>query len=42
MKDVILIRVDGGKVWGISMGHVKRSLILAQALADKYKIINNI
>ena len=36
----MLFRVDGGKVWGISMGHIKRSLILSTALAkNKYRVI---
>ncbi|MDD5005993.1 MAG: DUF354 domain-containing protein [Candidatus Omnitrophica bacterium] len=39
MKKVILFRVDGGKVWGISTGHIRRSLILANVLSSKYKII---
>lgn len=32
MKNLLLYRVDGGKVWGISLGHVKRSLMLASQL----------
>ncbi|GAX62915.1 spore coat polysaccharide biosynthesis protein, predicted glycosyltransferase [Candidatus Scalindua japonica] len=39
MKETILFRVDGGKVWGISFGHIYRSLILASVLARKNKII---
>jgi spore coat polysaccharide biosynthesis predicted glycosyltransferase SpsG len=39
MKRTVLFRVDGGKVFGISMGHIKRCLILAKALADTYKTV---
>jgi len=34
-----LLRVDGGHVWGVAMGHVRRSLLLAKALAHKYNFI---
>ncbi|GAA5262994.1 UDP-2,4-diacetamido-2,4,6-trideoxy-beta-L-altropyranose hydrolase [Methanocalculus sp. MC3] len=34
-----MIRVDGGKIWGVSMGHIKRSLSLAEELKNKYDII---
>ena len=30
----IIYRVDGGRVWGVSMGHIKRALISANALAN--------
>lgn len=39
MKRTVLFRVDGGRVFGISMGHIKRCLLLASALANKYKIV---
>ena len=39
MKKDVLFRVDGGKVFGISMGHIKRCLILARALADQYTAV---
>jgi spore coat polysaccharide biosynthesis predicted glycosyltransferase SpsG len=39
MKRAILFRVDGGKVWGTSMGHVKRALLLAENLRDKYDVV---
>lgn len=39
MKNPILFRVDGGKVWGISLGHVKRSLVLASALSHAGKVL---
>lgn len=39
MKKIALFRVDGGKVIGISMGHVKRCLLLSRALTDKYKVV---
>lgn len=39
MEKVLLFRVDGGKVWGISMGHIKRSLLLANVLLDNYKVV---
>jgi len=32
MTERVLFRVDGGKVWGVSMGHIKRSLLLADVL----------
>ncbi|MCX5816451.1 MAG: hypothetical protein NTX75_09455 [Proteobacteria bacterium] len=35
----VLFRVDGGRVWGVSMGHVRRSLILSSQLENEYKII---
>ncbi|HNX82012.1 MAG TPA: hypothetical protein PKL77_07700 [Candidatus Omnitrophota bacterium] len=34
-----MIRVDGGRVWGISTGHITRELIVAKALSKWYKII---
>lgn len=37
MKNLIF-RVDGGNVWGVSMGHVKRTLHLATELRQKYNI----
>lgn len=39
MKKKILFRVDGGRVWGISMGHLRRCLILATALSARFKVI---
>lgn len=39
MKKTILFRVDGGKVWGTSMGHIKRAILLAGKLRYKYDII---
>ena len=39
MENLILFRVDGGKVWGISLGHVKRSLVLASALSRAGKVL---
>ncbi len=39
MKETVLFRVDGGKVWGISMGHIKRSLLLSSLLAEEYRIV---
>lgn len=39
MRKTILFRVDGGKVWGVSMGHLKRSLLLADALRERYHIV---
>lgn len=38
-KDKIIYRVDGGRVWGISMGHIKRALILAHALKRTNDIV---
>lgn len=32
----ILFRVDGGRVWGVSLGHLMRSLIIAKQLLSKY------
>jgi spore coat polysaccharide biosynthesis predicted glycosyltransferase SpsG len=34
----LLFRVDGGKVWGVSMGHVQRCLALSELLADQYEM----
>jgi len=34
MKNVFLFRVDGGKVWGVSSGHINRCLLVARALPD--------
>ena len=39
IKPAILFRVDGGRVWGVAMGHIKRSLVLAKALANQYHFI---
>jgi spore coat polysaccharide biosynthesis predicted glycosyltransferase SpsG len=39
MANLILYRVDGGKVWGISLGHVKRSLMLASRLKPSANIL---
>ncbi len=39
MRRTVLFRVDGGRVWGISMGHLKRALLLAGRLADSYRIV---
>ena len=39
MEKNLLYRVDGGKVWGISMGHVRRASIVAGALARDFKIV---
>jgi spore coat polysaccharide biosynthesis predicted glycosyltransferase SpsG len=39
MTNLILYRVDGGKVWGISLGHVKRSLMLASHLVRSAEVI---
>jgi len=38
MKKRLLFRVDGGNVWGVSMGHLKRSLILAEHLKNDFEI----
>ena len=38
LKEKVIYRVDGGRVWGVSMGHVKRALISAQALKDRYDV----
>jgi UDP-2,4-diacetamido-2,4,6-trideoxy-beta-L-altropyranose hydrolase len=38
-KKLIIFRVDGGKVWGISSGHIKRSTILASDLKDQFDIL---
>lgn len=35
MTETVLFRVDGGKIWGVSMGHIKRSLLLADVLKGK-------
>ena len=38
-KDKIIYRVDGGRVWGVSMGHVKRAMISAMHLANLYEVV---
>lgn len=38
-KQTILYRVDGGRVWGISMGHVNRALITASCLKKTHNVI---
>ncbi|TNC94011.1 MAG: flmD [Stygiobacter sp.] len=32
----ILVRADGGKIWGLSMGHIYRTLAVAQELRDHH------
>ncbi|EKD28521.1 MAG: hypothetical protein ACD_79C00287G0028 [uncultured bacterium] len=39
MKKTIIFRVDCGKVWGISMGHILRAFTLARELKKKYNIV---
>ena len=39
MKRVLLFRVDGGRVFSVSMGHLIRALTLAKRLQNQYKII---
>jgi UDP-2,4-diacetamido-2,4,6-trideoxy-beta-L-altropyranose hydrolase len=39
MMKNILYRVDGGRVWGVSMGHVKRALLVAEKIPKSYNII---
>lgn len=39
MKRTLLFRVDGGKIWGTSMGHIRRAILLAAKLKDKYEVI---
>ncbi len=39
MKKNALFRVDAGKVWGTSMGHIKRALLLSEHLTRKYDIL---
>ena len=39
MKKTLLFRVDGGRIWGTSMGHIRRALLVAGALKDKYDVI---
>lgn len=39
MKKMVLYRVDGGKVWGISMGHIRRSLLVADAFSETCRVI---
>jgi len=38
MKKKLLYRVDGGNVWGVSMGHLKRALIIAEQLKKNFDI----
>lgn len=35
----ILFRVDAGKVWGVSMGHLQRCLLIASKLKARHRII---
>lgn len=39
MKKTLLFRVDGGRVWGTSMGHTRRALLLAGKLKDRYDTV---
>lgn len=39
MKNLFLFRVDGGKIWGVSTGHIARMLLLAKLLKSKFRII---
>lgn len=39
MKKIALYRVDGGKVWGTSMGHIKRAVLLSEQLRRKYDVL---
>jgi len=39
IKKPLLYRVDGGNVWGISMGHLKRALIIVEKLHEDYDIL---
>jgi len=39
MKKKLLFRVDGGNVWGISIGHIKRAHYLATQLKGIYDIV---
>lgn len=32
----VLVRADGGKIWGLSMGHIYRTLAIAQELRDHH------
>jgi len=32
----VLFRVDGGRIWGVSMGHIFRCMALAKELQNKY------
>ena len=38
MFSKILFRVDGGRIWGVSMGHVFRCLALAMELRKRYQV----
>ncbi|MCU7834978.1 MAG: hypothetical protein KZQ83_06940 [gamma proteobacterium symbiont of Taylorina sp.] len=38
-KKQILVRVDAGKVWGISMGHARRIILLTEKLRNQYDIV---
>jgi len=37
-QEKVIYRVDGGRVWGISMGHIKRAMISATALKGLYEV----
>lgn len=39
MKKTIVFRVDAGKVWGTSTGHIKRALLLLDKLKEKYNVV---
>jgi len=39
IKKTIFFRVDGGNVWGISMGHIHRCLLLSKLLKNQYDIV---
>jgi spore coat polysaccharide biosynthesis predicted glycosyltransferase SpsG len=36
-KKTLAVRVDGGKVWGTSLGHIKRQILLARELKNSYE-----
>tara|TARA_R110002110_G_scaffold269913_1_gene485612 strand:- start:6743 stop:7756 length:1014 start_codon:yes stop_codon:yes gene_type:complete len=37
-QEKVIYRVDGGRVWGVSMGHIKRAMISATALKGLYEV----
>lgn len=39
MKPIALFRVDGGKIWGVSMGHLRRCLLVAEAIAPTHTCV---
>ncbi len=39
VRPKLLFRVDGGRVWGVSMGHLHRALLLSRSLKERFEIV---